>query len=247
MRTKPKTGKMFRFPPGVTENIGYYVYALRAPRSSKPFYIGKGKGNRVFAHAKAAIKSNDESDKLDRIRGILSAGREIKYQIVRHGLTEKEALEIEATLIDYLGLDLLSNKVAGHEMNDRGLMTAAEIVSQYRAVPARIKEPVLLIIINRLFKRNMTEKQLYQATRGNWVLGRKREKAKYGLAVYHGIIRAAYRIRSWTPVSLKAKNGKRKIRWQFRGSKATELSHYIGKSVARHIKRGSQSPVLYLN
>jgi hypothetical protein len=241
------TNTICRFPPGITEKIGYYVYALSAPRSSRPFYIGKGTGNRVFAHAKAAIKSKDKGDKLQKIREIHATNKNVQFKILRHGLTEKEAFEIESTLIDYLRLDLLSNKVAGHWMGDRGLMTFVEIISKYRATPARIKEPVLLIIINRLYRRNMSDNQLYQVTHGNWVLGRRREKAEYGLAVYHGIIRAAYRIRSWAPVTVKANNGKTKIRWQFRGVKAPELSHYIGKTVAHHLKKGSQSPVLYIN
>jgi uncharacterized protein len=236
-----------RFPPGVSEKIGYYVYCLIAPGSSKPFYVGKGKGNRVFVHAAAAIKSDRSSSKLDEIRKILLSGRQVKYQIIRHGLTEKEAFEIEATLIDYLNLHSLANEVAGHEMNDRGQMTAIEISAKYRAAPARIKEPLLLIIINRLFRQNATETELYQAARGNWVLGRRKDKAKYALAVYRGIVRAAYSIESWKSVPVLSQTGKVKIRWRFRGAPAPELDHYLGKSVTRYIKKGSQSPVLYLN
>jgi hypothetical protein len=236
-----------RFPPGVSEKIGYYVYCLTAPGSSKPFYVGKGKGNRVFAHAAAAIKSDKSSSKLDEIRKILCSGRQVGYQIIRHGLTEKEAFEIEATLIDYLRLHTLSNEVAGHEMNDRGQMTAVEIAAQYRAASARIKEPLLLININRQFRRNSTESKLYKATRGNWVLGRRRVKARYALAVYRDIVRAAFAIRSWKSVPALSKTGKAKLRWRFSGVPAHELDHYLGKSVARYIKKGSQSPVLYLN
>lgn len=38
------------FPPGVMEHLGWYVYRLIDPRDGSTFYVGKGKGNRVFAH-----------------------------------------------------------------------------------------------------------------------------------------------------------------------------------------------------
>lgn len=36
--------------------LGYYVYALINPINNKPFYIVKGKDNRVFSHKKEEIK-----------------------------------------------------------------------------------------------------------------------------------------------------------------------------------------------
>lgn len=36
------TGERFSFLPGVTEHLGYYVYALRDPRNDRFFYVGKG-------------------------------------------------------------------------------------------------------------------------------------------------------------------------------------------------------------
>ena len=50
------------FSPFVIEQIGWYVYALQDPRDQKIFYVGKGKGNRIFAHANAAI--DEVSDEL---------------------------------------------------------------------------------------------------------------------------------------------------------------------------------------
>ncbi|MCR2307669.1 hypothetical protein NSX65_32680, partial [Salmonella enterica] len=38
------------FPSGVIEHLGWYVYRLIDPRDGSTFYVGKGKGNRVFAH-----------------------------------------------------------------------------------------------------------------------------------------------------------------------------------------------------
>lgn len=66
--------KVSGFPSGVSEKIGNYVYRLIDPRNGETFYVGKGKGNRVFAHANAELKTfeNDEDDsaslKVGRIR-----------------------------------------------------------------------------------------------------------------------------------------------------------------------------------
>ena len=47
------------------ESLAYYVYALIDPRDNRIFYIGKGKGNRIFQHAKDALYDEDKSLKLD--------------------------------------------------------------------------------------------------------------------------------------------------------------------------------------
>jgi hypothetical protein len=52
---------MQEFQPAVIEALKYYVYCLVNPRDNKIFYIGKGKGNRVFQHAKDSLNENDQS------------------------------------------------------------------------------------------------------------------------------------------------------------------------------------------
>jgi uncharacterized protein len=235
------------FPPEVVEAIGFYVYTLSAPGAAKPFYVGKGTGNRVFEHSAAALESPVESDKLNQIREIIKSGHQVQYEIVRHGLSEDQAFEIEATLIDCFGLGSLTNKVAGQHMADRGRMTVNEIVAKYAAEPVLIEEPALLIIINRRYRRNMSPEELYDSTRGDWALGNRRKHAKYAFAVYHGVVREVYRIENWTAVTAKGERAKRKDRWQFSGVVASELKHYVNGKVVSYLKKGNQSPVLYVN
>ena len=40
-----------KFSPEVCAELKYYVYRLVDPRNGQTFYVGKGKNNRVFAHA----------------------------------------------------------------------------------------------------------------------------------------------------------------------------------------------------
>jgi Uncharacterized protein conserved in bacteria len=93
------------FPSGVIEHLGWYVYRLIDPRDGSTFYVGKGKGNRVFAHMRGEVAATDDdellSNKLKQIREIRLAGLEVIHVIHRHGMTdEKTAYEVEAALID---------------------------------------------------------------------------------------------------------------------------------------------------
>lgn len=38
------------FSQKTIEELNYYVYVYSDPDTHKPFYVGKGKGNRVFNH-----------------------------------------------------------------------------------------------------------------------------------------------------------------------------------------------------
>jgi uncharacterized protein len=236
------------FPPSVIEKIGYYVYCLIDPETNQPFYIGKGTGNRVFNHAQAAIAKPDPSEKLDRIREIMSNGLKVAHIIQRHGLTEKEAFEVEAALIDYVGIVSLTNQVQGHYSDERGRMTVDEIIEMYAAPEITIQEPALLVIINRRFRHGMTENELYEATLGNWRTGSQRERAKYVFAVSNQIVRAVYAVERWYPAEerVPAQIDAAK-RWCFEGKPAPGLQHYIGGSVAGFISKGSQNPVRYVN
>ena len=93
------------FPPGVIEHLGWYVYRLIDPRDGSTFYVGKGKGNRVFAHMRGEVAAADDdellSNKLKQLREIRLAGLEVIHVIHRHGIAdEKTAYEVEAALID---------------------------------------------------------------------------------------------------------------------------------------------------
>lgn len=66
------------FSPAVREQLGYYVYLLIDPQTDKVFYVGKGTGDRIFAHLSFALRFPKETDKLDRIRAIMQKGLAVK-------------------------------------------------------------------------------------------------------------------------------------------------------------------------
>lgn len=152
------------FSHSIIEQLNYYVYLLIDPETDEVFYVGKGRSNRIFAHINQALVSLDDTDKLGRIRDIQAKDMEVKYLIHRHGLSEKEAFEVEASLIDFIGLQELVNIVGGHKSNSRGQMTVSEIAALYDAPKIKIVEPSILIRVNRLYKRGMDQAELYKIT-----------------------------------------------------------------------------------
>ena len=235
------------FPLGVIEPLGFYVYFLLDPQTNQVFYVGKGTGNRVFAHLNAAITGETPSDKLDKIRELRAQGLKVRHVILRHGLTEKEAFEVEAALIDFLGLQTLTNQLLGYKSDDRGIMGVEDIVAKYAAPEVEILEPSILITVNKLYRKGMSADELYEITRGNWVIGARRAKVKYAFTVFNGIIREVYEIHDWHSVTARTAEQKTQSRWRFSGVVAAQMRHYVGGSTARYVTLGAQNPIRYVN
>ncbi|MEO6060262.1 MAG: hypothetical protein ABIQ05_09895 [Candidatus Limnocylindria bacterium] len=120
--------------------------------------------------------------------------------------------------------------------------------------PAEIDDPLVLIRIPQLFRVGMSDKALYEATRGHWKVGERRDGAEYVLAVHLGVVLEAYAIERWQPAgtSLYATRPQRKDpegRWEFVGDIAPHAirSKYVGRSVKEYLNRGNQNPIHYVN
>lgn len=228
------------FTQSVVEQLGYYVYFLRDPRSAEVFYIGKVAGNRIFDHVACALANHSESDKRDRIREIHRSGFSVAHFVLRHGLTEEAAFEIEAAMVDFVGIANLANIQSGHYSNDYGIKTTEEIIAMYSAEPFAADKPLLLININKLFDREMNADEVYEATRKSWVVGPRRHKAKYAIATYRGLTREVYRINRWYQID---------GRWGFDGELADESlrNKWRYKTIAALARRGAANPIRYIN
>lgn len=238
------------FSQSVIENIGSYVYCLIDPIENEVFYIGKGKGNRVFAHLGEAIKSPKKSDKLDKIRQIREEGKEPIHFIIRHNLTDDEAKKLEGALIDFSRLNEannfnLTNLVRGSNSNQNGIRKIEDIYHQYGAQEITIEEPALVIVVNKLFWFGIPAKELYEATRKAWRADKKRiKKVEYVVATYFGIVREVYKVEKWFDIFDERT---KKTRYGFEGQIAPDeiREKYLHQSASKY--KGNGNPIRYVN
>lgn len=236
-----------RLSPLTVDKIAYYVYALIDPRTKKVFYVGKGKGNRIYAHVEASeAVDTKEVDKIATIRAIRSAGKQVGHVVIRHGLSESEAFAVEASLINYIESVqkiALTNLMSGHYTAESGIRTIEDIEIQYEAKPAVITHPMVLIRINQAYKPGMTKSALYEVTRKHWKMSPRVKSYRYACAVYLGIVRDVYEVSRWYE-STEVPG-----RWEFEGKKALPEIHerYLHTSVAHLMSQGSQNPFRYID
>ncbi len=234
------------FPPEVARQLKAYVYRLIDPRDGETFYVGKGRGGRVFAHVRDELGSAGEelSDKLERIREIRVAGFDVGHVIHRHGLDDRTAFEVEAALIDAYPGNL--GQQDGHDQ-ERGVMHAREILARYAAEPAVFRHRALLISVNR----SVQNRSLYDATRYAWKIDpRKARRAEVVLATQQGLIVGAFIADAWleaTPENFPGRAGA-PGRWGFVGREAPEerRREYVGKRVPDEFRKpGAANPIKY--
>lgn len=194
----------------------FYVYCLVDPRNNLPFYIGKGKENRIFAHKQAALCSKSEGKlfeseeseailKIKTIRDILDSGIDVKGYILSYGLTQEEAFASENALINYAKLIQgipLTNLVSGHGTN---AMSVEEIEDRFGYRPISLdeiatNELILAVKVRDAFKLSKDESKEYpiddtyrditnlkSRTLGNWIIGKdKIHRIRYVIAVNTG-------------------------------------------------------------
>ena len=230
----------------VAEILKSYVYVYIDPRDKKPFYIGKGKNNRLFSH----LEDQSDSDKVIRIAQIRAEGMEPQIELLRYGLSDAEATLVEAAAIDLIGKHSLTNRMAGHHEGSFGRISLREVTKMLSAKSVCVHHKAILITINRLYRSDMTDEELYETTRGIWVVGQKKNKVEIALALYQGIVLEVYHVGKWHPAGTlqyktrDSSNFQNSGRWEFEGYIADDIrDEYVGFSVGK----GGQNPIRYKN
>lgn len=248
------------FDEKIRQKLKFYVYLLIDPETDEPFYVGKGKENRVFAHINCDLEQEFMSDKYNEIHRIINSGKKVKHLIVRHGLTEKVAFEIESSLIDtFKYIPKFSNFVKGNIQGgiksiEKGLMTTDEIIRLYNAeILNEIEKESIIININKTYIRGSGENAIYEATKEIWNINKKRVyNIKYVLSEYRGLIVEVFEVINWYEKERgfnpnAKKFGQTYIGYGFEGKVADDeiRNRYINKSIAENKKRGFSGVLIY--
>ena len=244
-----------RFSHNSIEALKYYVYVYSDPDTKKPFYVGKGKGNRVFSH----LNSKSESEKAKKINEIMGKGKTPIIEILAHGLDEETALKVEAAAIDLIGIKNLTNQQRGHESSSYGKIEVSLLDARYsheKLDPDDIIDNIMFIRINKRYRNDMTPMEIYEATRGYWRLNIENAKeVDYVLSVYDGMVLEVYEVAEWFPAlsTYMDRSGKPnpedvKGRYEFVGRIADDdiRKRYADKFVRDFFSYGEANPIKYV-
>lgn len=205
--------------------LGYYVYTLSDPRDGKVFYVGRGRGNRVFEHFMETDRLLSEvgltrKAKHRRIEEIWAEGFDVKWVILRHGIDESTASHVEAAAIDALSISqngIVLNEIAGMGGAEHGLLTEDDVLA-LGAQPVNPRTAYKSVFVFPVHNTLLEGRDLYTAARGNWSVSEIYRSLPNALAVAvaNGISREVFRIDSWERI-----NG---AKYQFSGEKVHDCA-----------------------
>ena len=238
----------------IDEKRGCYVYALVEPEPAKRiFYIGKGKNQRPSDHIREAIsaarKEANLTDKQRKIIEILDARKKVQFVILRSGLTDHEAYELEGMMINFLnrsdydfgGIAQLLNIQNGHHNDTNGIMNLGYMFGAPEA-EVNDKEKIIAISINESY--NLAKRNVYNAVRESWHVSLPHaRRADYVVAVYHGIVLGIYNNVLWKYVP-----GSSPSRYCFEAEEVKTSNIYerlFHKEWPNEYKFGSGNPIRY--
>lgn len=152
--------------------------------------------------------------------------------------------------------------MSGYKSATFGRMSLKQVNALYAKQSIDVDDPAILIRISQAFRYSMSEIELYDYTRGQWKLNPDRaSNAKYGIAVYEGIVQEVYEILNWykAGTTYSMRQGNKNIergelegldgRYEFIGNLAPKeiREKYKYKSVGHHFQQGNSNPIMYQN
>ena len=90
----------------------------------------------------------------------------------------------------------------------------------------------------------MSERELYEATRGIWKVGGRRTAARYAFAIFDAVVREVYEINAWNPAGSTRYQTRsneevtKPGRWEFVGSRAPQKVRDIRRDIRQQVSLG---------
>jgi hypothetical protein len=86
------------------------------------------------------LEDQSESEKVKKSKELKEQNKKPLIELLRYGITDDEAAVVEATLIDYIGRENLTNKVRGLHSRSFGREFVQDIMLKYTAEDAAIDD-----------------------------------------------------------------------------------------------------------
>ncbi|GAC67290.1 GIY-YIG nuclease family protein [Gordonia soli] len=258
--TVPGPARFAPIPLEAQDRLGVYVYALLDPRDGEVFYVGAGRGSRVYQHVWSALAgtSPDPSEVVgtpdpaevtsattDRITDIDADGFGVEHWILRHGIGGEDDTDTDdgrgadvmrqalTDLAGIAGIELVADVDGDDPPSAGGARRAEELALRYSAPLAPPLPDVCAVVkVNAAADPDASAEQLYEWSRSGWRAGRHR--AVDGLPVFvvaDDIIRAVHRVEHWEP--FVDEHGVKVARlWTYSGAPDVESEgRYVGTSL----------------
>ncbi len=200
--------KQRNFDQKVVDELNHYVYGLKDPDFNDLFYIGVGKGNRLFDHfyeAEGYASNKDyfedietKNKKISRIKKIWEKG-DVDWVILSYGYeTQVEAMKTESAIISTLsyhpGPNNITNKIQGQRSTYKTISDINDMSAEF-INPETAYDNVFLFNI-----KNSIGNNLYDSTRGIWNGIAKSYfslKESYAVGINNSVSKTSYKIESW--------------------------------------------------
>ncbi len=211
-----------------------YVYAyceIVEGNKRNPIYIGKGKGDRCLAHLKDLENKDDKKSK--KIHDLILKNK-LGIDIIAYGLDDKTSFAIESACIDLMGIENLTNLVKGKGDNIKRF-PIEELQNIILDDPVEIdeKDAGVAILINRDYKPQFGDLDIFEYTRGIWSKNMVSiaKGAKYAYATNHGVVKEIYEIYDWVPAGTQ-----QYFTRVLDSDKVKNRYEFIGKIAPAHIR-----------
>jgi len=185
--------------------LGLYIYALQDPRDSKIFYIGQGRGSRMYSHfeeAERVLKGRARpTSKTLRIIDIWAHEEDVSCFFIASMISDTAtANKLESAAAEALSISQNGPVLNSISTPDSSFLTLEQLKS-LACKPINPEKPYESVFVFPIHGAIAEGKTVYEACRSAWTVTEKyrnRPHESIAVGLVNGISKEAFRIQSWT-------------------------------------------------